>query len=311
MSKYFVNWRLLKSQAPATSQPVQSKASFKASSKHGKLQSQLRLLQALSSHVFNTSRDGNPATFQPCSDVRRIFFSISSEFPFIHPSFTSRTWLPSCTTMLQAGETALCPFPRCVSAWRGCTNAVMVHQRLHPPEWLRASPLGYFSLPVLFLLWESLEEHSTSHVLDRGNALAWLDLLSHPPSHSHSAGCWFTQDLLFTFPGPVLLPASPPDPSRWARLFYPTHGASPRVPRNSGTNNSFPRPGVTQERAEGRLSLLILPLLTCVSTLLCSKTTEAQHEPHNTLLPKASHESFLTFLTKKNNGEWTLAVTWL
>lgn len=41
----------------------------------------------------------------------------------------------------------------------------------------------------------------------------------------------------------------------------------------------------------------------CVSTLLCSKTTEAQHEPHNTLLPKASHESFLTFLTKKNNGE--------
>lgn len=139
MSMYFVNWRLLKSQAPVTSEPVQSKASFKASSKHDKLQRQLRLLQALSSHVFNTSRDGNPPTFQPCAvrslHCEEFLFSISSEFPSIHPHyFTSRTKLHHLSPPFRQ-VTALCPLSTLnllQAAQMQLSKAPLVHHRLHP-----------------------------------------------------------------------------------------------------------------------------------------------------------------------------------
>lgn len=230
---------------------------------------------------------GIPQLSSPALMLEEHFFClirISVHSSFFH--FKNLT--PSRTTILQAGETALCPFPRCVSAWRGCTNAVMVHHRLHPPEWLRASPLGYFSSPVLFLLWESLEEHSTSHVLDRGEALAWLDLLSHPPSQPQALAADSRRTCCSQTPWSCSAPQCPRPTT--VRQIIPPHtrglaergwcrpsaqlAAGPSEQRNKQQRPpAWSHPGASRGQAQPPHPATAH----CVSTLLCSKTIKAQH----------------------------------
>lgn len=233
MSKYFVNWRPLKSQsllslfkARPASKPAQSMASFKSSSDCSR---PCPVMCSIPPEM-GIPQLSSPALMLDHFTVKS-FFSISSEFPFILPhSFTSRTWLHHPPASFRQVRLPSAPSLHCLSSrlhrcsyqWLLCYNT----------DWLRASPLGYLSLPVFFLLRESLEEHSTGqqpHMCwtEGKHWLGWTCWAALPPSLPQPQAlaadsrrtCCCSQTPWSCFA--ALLPARPPRPATVSPIIPP------------------------------------------------------------------------------------------
>lgn len=256
-------------------------------------------------------------------------FTVKNFFFFLirislHPSsfFTSRTHLHHLPPSFRQVRLPSAPFPHCLSSRlhkHRLSKGPLVRHRLHPPDWLGFSTrLFQFAsvFPTLGIAGGTQHTPATSHTLDRREA--WLDLLSHPPSHSHKRSLLIhVRPVVHRLPGPVLQSCSqpvPPDLPRWARLFHPTQGTSLSSTRFLPAQSASARWGSlrtgSHPPAEQQLPLLWSHPGACwgqaqpphpviakyVSTLLCSKTTEAEDYHMN--------HSICCYLKLVTRGSW-------